>query len=145
MFTTSQHIDTISSSRICARIALASSSLNEPLASAASGVIFVVSSPTKIVRISAKLLTPVRRHQEIVFEAQPPAAFPVNARFNRPYHARLHCPGRGLVRVGRLMCASANSMPDRMRGLARVTRRVDSPANDSIDFAHSSALAHAGV
>src|SRR5467141_1470161 len=141
MFTTSQHMATISSSRICERMAFARSSFIESWASAACGVI-VVCLATKIVGIRAKLLTPSGGHQEIVFETQAPATFPVNAGFDGPDHAGLHRSGRSLMRVRRLMSTRADTVSNRMRGLPRIARGVDSFANDAVDIAHGSAVAH---
>src|SRR6266478_4961461 len=141
MFTTSQHMATISSSRICERMAFARSSFIESWASAACGVI-VVCLATKVVRIGAKLLTTVGGHQEIVFEAQAPATFPVNAGFDGPDHAGLHRSGRCLMRVWRLMRAGAHAVSDGMRGLPGITGGVDSFANDAVDIGHRSAVAH---
>src|SRR5712671_435031 len=135
MFTTSDDIATISSSRICARIAVTSSSFIEPCASAACGVIILFSA-TKIVRIRAKLLTPLRRHQEIVFQTQASAALPVNPRFDGPHHTGLHCPRRQLMRVRRFVRARSDAMSNRMRRLPRISRGIDSLPDDAINIAH---------
>src|SRR5712672_999493 len=139
MFTTSHDIATISSSRICARIAVASSSFIEPCASAACGVIILFSA-TKIVRIRAKLLTPLRRHQEIVFQAQASAALPVNSRFDGPHHTGLHCPRRQLMRIGRLVRPRSDAMSNRMRRLPRISRGINSLPDDAINIAHRRAI-----
>src|SRR6267378_65665 len=139
MFTTSQDIATISSSRICARIAVASSSFIEPCASAACGVIILFSA-TKIVRIRAKLLTPLRRHQEIVFQAQASAALPVNPRFDGPHHTGLHCPRRQLMRVRRFVRARSDAMSNRMRRLPRISRGINSLPDEAINIAHRRAV-----
>src|SRR6267378_4515452 len=139
MFTTSHDIATISSSRICARIAVASSSFIEPCASAACGVIILFSA-TKIVRIRAKLLTPVRRHQEIVFQAQASSALPVNSRFDSPHHARLHRSRPQLMRIGRLVRARSDAMSNRMRRLPRISRGINSLPDDAINIAHRRAI-----
>src|SRR5712671_3691622 len=139
MFTTSHDIATISSSRICARIAVASSSFIDPCASAACGVIILFSA-TKIVRIRAKLLTPVRRHQEIVFQAQASAALPVNARFDSPHHTGLHCSWRQLMRIRRLVRARSDAMSNRMRRLPRISRGINSLPDDAINIAHRRAV-----
>src|SRR5712672_3406436 len=139
MFTTSHDIATISSSRICARIAVTSSSFIEPCASAACGVIILFSA-TKIVRIRAKLLTPLRRHQEIVFQTQASAALPVNARFDGPHHTGLHCSRRQLMRIRRLMRARSDAMSNRMRRLPRISRGIDSLPDDAINIAHRRAI-----
>src|SRR5712671_752022 len=139
MFTTSHDIATISSSRICARIAVASSSFIEPCASAACGVIILFSA-TKIVRIRAKLLTPLRRHQEIVFQTQASAALPVNPGFDSPHHARLHRSRRQLMRIGRLVRARSDAMSNRMRRLSRISRGIDSLPDDAINIAHRRAI-----
>src|SRR5882762_1868263 len=139
MFTTSQDIATISSSRICARIAVTSSSFIEPCASAACGVIILFSA-TKIVRIRAKLLTPLRRHQEIVFQAQASATLPVNSRFDGPHHARLHRSRRQLMRIGRLVRPRSDAMSNRMRRLPRISRGINSLPDDAINIAHRRAI-----
>src|SRR5882757_8714965 len=141
MFTTSHDIATISSSRICARIAVASSSFIEPCASAACGVIiYIYFSATKIVRIRAKLLTPFRRHQEIVFQTQASAALPVNSRFDSPHHTGLHCPRRQLMRVRRFVRARSDAMSNRMRRLPRISRGIDSLPDEAINIAHRRAI-----
>src|SRR5882757_11056815 len=97
-------------------------------------------SATKIVRIRAKLLTPVRRHQEIVFQTQASAALPVNSGFDSPHHTGLHCPRRQLMRIGRLVRARSDAMSNRMRRLPRISRGINSLPDDAINIAHRRAV-----
>src|SRR5436190_11716588 len=89
MLTTSQHIATSSSSRICDKMALARSSFTESAFPRADGVA-IAASQTKIIRIRAKLFATGCGNKKIVFQPQASATFPVHAGLNGKHHARTH-------------------------------------------------------
>ena len=64
-----------------------------------------------------QLLDAVGGDEEVVLDAQPAAAVPVDAGLDREHHALLELAAAGLVRVRRLVRARADAVADRMRRL----------------------------
>src|SRR5881398_1189049 len=114
-------------------MALAKSSFSGSVLPRADDVA-IMPSQTKIVGIRTQLFAAARGHKKVVFQAQPPAAFPVHSRLNGEHHAGAHCPRSCLMGVRRLMRARAHAVRHRMRWLARIASGVNSLSQDTVDI-----------
>src|SRR5438034_6670036 len=141
MLTTSQHIATSSSSRICDKMALARSSFTESAFPRADGVA-IAASQTKIIRIRAKLFATGCGNKKIVFQPQASATFPVHAGLNGKHHARTHGAGSSLMGIRRFMSARTHPMSHWMRWLAGVTGDRNSLSQDAVNVAKRRAIAN---
>src|SRR6266566_6915280 len=132
MLTTSEHMATSSSSRICPRIALVKSSFIVSVFPRTDDVA-ILASQTKIVRVRAKLLASAFGHKKIVFQTQAATAFPVHTWLDGQNHTGTHRTGSSLMGIRRLVRASAHAVSNGMRWLARITRRLNSLPHDAIN------------
>src|ERR1051325_345549 len=121
-------------------MALAKSSFMESVSPRADGV--AIPSQTKIIRIRAKLFAAGCGNKKIVFQPQASATFPVHAGLNGKHHSGAHRTGRGLMRIRRLVRASAHTMCHRMRRLAGVTGDLNSLSQDAVNVAKRRAIAN---
>src|SRR5437868_13808185 len=99
MLTTSEHMATSSSSRICPRIALVKSSFTLSVFPRTDDVA-ILASQTKIVGVRAKLLAAALGHKKIVFQAQAATAFPVHTGLDGHLHTGMH--GTWIIMMGLL-------------------------------------------
>src|SRR5580765_638612 len=154
MLMTSEHMETISSSRTSAR--MRSTRLGS---SVGAGLVFVCTvvvshsslvvryslhrcwrdagatlRQAKIVRVSAHLFVAPVRYKKIIFKTKPAAAGPINSGLDRQYHPSLYCPRPRLMRVGRFMCPCSYSVTDRMRGLPGVSAFGNAGANQLVEI-----------
>src|SRR2546429_2892445 len=102
MLTTSEHMATSSSSRICPRIALVKSSFILSVFPRTDDVA-ILASQTKIVGVRAKLLAAALGHKKIVFQAQAATAFPVHTGLDGQHHTGTHGTRSCLMGIRRLV------------------------------------------
>src|SRR6266446_3331047 len=161
MLMTSEHMETISSSRTSAR--MRSTRLGS---SVGAGLVFVCTGDrwslvvshlllvsqmparrrryarqTKVVWIGAHLLVAFVRNKKIIFQTKSPAAGPINSRFDRQYHSLSYHAGSGLMRVRRFVCPRSNAVADRMRRLPGVSALGDTGTNQLVEFGEAGAVA----
>src|SRR5947199_8815454 len=106
MLTTSEHMATSSSSRICPRIALVKSSFIVSVFPRTDDVA-ILASQTKIVGVRAKLLAAPPGHNKIVLQPQAATAFPVHTGLDASHHAETHGTRGSLLGIRRLSSRSA--------------------------------------
>src|SRR5215470_12924636 len=88
----------------------------------------------EIIGIRAQLFAAAIGDPKIVFEAQPTATWPVNARLDSENHSFANCARARLMRIGWLVRAGANSVTDGVRWLAGVSPFCNSGANQVIQL-----------
>src|SRR5947208_1228668 len=115
MLTTSEHMATSSSSRICPRIALVKSSFILSVFPRTDDVA-ILASQTKIVGVRAKLLAAALGHKKIVFQAQAATAFPVHTGLDGQHHTGTHGTRSCLMGIRRLVRPSAHRSEERRVG-----------------------------
>src|SRR4051794_10583416 len=86
------------------------------------------------IREGRELLGARAGDQEIVLEPQAAAAVPVAARLDREHHALRDLAAARLVRVRRLVCACADAVADRVRGLAGVAQLGDALPHEPVEL-----------
>src|SRR6266508_306797 len=92
-----------------------------------------VGSP-KIVRVGGELLDAALGDEEVVLDAQSPAALPVRARLDREHHPFLDRAAAGLVCIGRLVCAGSDAVRDRVRRLTGIAGVGDAVADQHVEL-----------
>src|ERR1700680_5298041 len=97
-------------------------------------------SQTEIIRVSTEFFVAVLRDQEVIFEAEPAAARPVNPRLDRQHHSLFHGSRSRLMRVRRLVRPCAYTVADRMRRLSWIASFGNARANQPIQLRDTSAL-----
>src|SRR5205823_5525865 len=125
--------------RRCAGAARGTPRRSPPLAPPRAGS--VRSPRAEVVGKGAQLLVAVARDQEIVLEAQPAAAFPVDAGLDREHHPLPYLAAARLVRVRRLVGARADAVADGVRGLPGITAGRDAGADESVELGQRRAVA----
>src|SRR4029453_17567115 len=91
--------------------------------------------PPNIPGVKEHNLPPAARgDQEVVLDPEAAAALPVDPRLDREHHALLDRARSRLVRVGRLVGASAHAVRDRVARLARVAGLGDAVADQAVEL-----------
>src|ERR1700682_1989963 len=98
-------------------------------------------SQTEIVRVSTEFFVAVLRDQEVIFEAEPAAARPINSWLDRQHHSFFHGSRSRLMRVRRLVRPCAYAVADRMRRLSGIASFGNASPTQPIQIRKPSALA----
>src|SRR5207237_4727488 len=83
---------------------------------------------------AGQLLEAVGRDEEVVLDAQPAAAVPVDAGLDREHHALLEGAAARLVWIRRLVRTCADAVTDRMRRLARIADRGEAFPHHAVEL-----------
>src|SRR5712691_764147 len=143
MLMTSQAMETSSSSRTQERIFSANFASSADFDSDFFAVVVIIRSflyscsragQAKIVRVRAELFVAVAGNPEIVFQAQPAPAGPVNARLDGQNHALADGAAARLMRIGILVSAGAHSVANGMRWLAGIAAFGDPRTDQAIEL-----------
>src|ERR1700680_3353215 len=86
-------------------------------------------SEAKIVGVGTELFVALLSNQEVVFQAEPAAAGPINSRLNRQHHSLFHGSGSRLMGVRRLVRPCAYAVADGMRRLTGIASFGNARAN----------------